>query len=81
MVRRSAERKRQPPAGQRRQKHVEQSGVFGSEQSREPAVVGVVDGQAGLNASEPPVASGERLDREAELVRFRPILRVENGDE
>ena len=67
--------------GQSRQQHVEQSGVFRGEQAGEPAVGGVVDGEARLHAGEPLVAGLEGLQREAQLIGFRPILGVVDGDE
>ena len=81
MVRRAAERQRQPPCREPRQEHVEQAGIFGGEQAREPGVRGVVDGETGLHAGQPLVAGDEGLQREAELIGLRPVLRVVDRDE
>src|SRR6185437_17110908 len=47
----------------------------------EPAIGGVVDGESGLHAGETLVAGGKRVESEAKLVRLRPVLGVEHGNE
>ena len=80
MVRGAAERQRQSPCREPRQEDVEQTGIFGGEQPREPGVRGVVDGETGLNAGQLLVAGDESFQGEAKLVGVWPILRVVDRD-
>ena len=81
MVGGAAERQRQPPGGKARQEHVEQSGIFCGEHARQPAIRRVVYRKPRLHAGESRVAGDERFQRKAELVGFRPVLRIEHRHE
>ncbi len=62
------------------QEHVEQSGIFGGEQPRQPAIGGVVDGEPRLHAGESAVAGLEGRKRDAKLHRVGPVLGVVDHD-
>jgi hypothetical protein len=66
----------EPPSGKSGQEDVEQAGIFGGEQPRQPAVLGVVDRQPRLHAGKPCVLRSEGLQRAAKLIGLRPVLGV-----
>ncbi len=63
------------------QKQVELCRIFGGEETREPAVVGIVDGQCALHAGEAVVIGHEHIDGAPELIGLRSIFGViDNGE-
>ena len=76
VVRRTAKRKRQTQRRKSGQKYVELAGIIGREHASQPVISGVVDGQAGLNASKPAAGAAERIEGAAQLVGVRRILGV-----
>ena len=80
MIGRAAERKRQAQRGKPRQEYVELPGIFGGEKAREPAIRGVVDGEAGLHAGNFGIGE-EHVERAAKLIALRPVLGVIDDSE
>src|SRR4051812_43431001 len=76
MVRRSAERQGQSHAGQSRQEQDELRGILGGEQTREPSVRGVVDGETSLHASDVAAFNTKSFERCAELAPLGPVLGI-----
>ncbi len=80
MVRRAAERHRQPQPLQRRQDAIEQRRVFDGELAREPGGVRVVDVELRLQAAEALAAGAQRRQRAAQLVGLGRVLGVVDDD-
>ena len=80
MVRRAAERHRQPQPLQRRQDAIEQRGVFDGELAREPGGVRVVDVELRLQAAEALAARAQPRQRAAELVGLGRVFGIVDDD-
>jgi hypothetical protein len=67
--------------GKTRQESIELAGVIGREHAGKQIVVGIVDRQARLHASQPLVAVPEQLERPAQLIGVRRVFGViHNGE-
>lgn len=76
MVARAPERQRPAPARKGGQNHMEKRGVLERELVREPSLARIVPEERRLDAGEPRVARVERVERGAQLIPRRTILRV-----